>query len=142
MLEIFINEIINNQEVFILEDQNGIAFSQSILFTSDNKQPVPVICFWSNVTNAKKASINDWDNFKTFSICLSTFIEDYLVQIYNDSLIVGINFDSEMIGLEIDPLDLILEILKKCKDKKINLDLEYFKNINDLENQVKQLMKN
>mgnify|MGYP003524984664 FL=1 len=72
-------------------------------------------------------------------MCLTTFIEDWLVQIYNDSLIVGLNFNQEMLGLECDPLDLILEITKVLKLEKRDLEFEHFKNIQDIENQIKKM---
>lgn len=136
----FVNEIIKTETVFCLEDKNGIAFSESVLFQDDNGQGVPVICFWATHTLAKESCVDAWANYTINEMCLTTFIEDWLVQIYNDSLIVGLNFNKEMLGLECDPLDLILAITKILKLEKRDLEFEHFKNIADLEKQISALI--
>ena len=139
MLQTFLTEITNTQKVFLLEDKNGIAFSESIFFNLDDGSPVPVFCFWSNFNDAKNARKINWKNHEVVEICLVTFIEDFLVQLYNDSLIAGLNFNSEMEGFESDPLNLISAIIENVNQQKIQLEFEYFKNIHDLENQIKKL---
>lgn len=140
MIETFIDKIIDNQEVYILEYKDEIAVAESVLFQNDVQEPVPVICFWSDKETALKCAKDVWKNYKIQDICLVTFIEDYLVNVYNESLIVGVNFDDELKGIEADPLELINEIIKKLKVKKLNLEFEYFKNLNDLESQLHKLM--
>lgn len=139
MLQTFLTEILRTQKIYLLEDKNGIAYSDSIFFNLDKGSPVPVICFWSNLKDAEKAKIVNWKNYTIEEICLATFIEDFLVQIYNDSLIAGLNFNDGMEGFEADPLNLISVIIEKIKKEKIELEFEYFKNIVDLENQIKKL---
>lgn len=139
MLQTFLTEITNTQKIFLLEDKNGIAFSESIFFNLEDGSPVPVICFWSNFKDADDAKKTNWNNYDVVEICLVTFIEDFLVQLYNDSLIAGLNFNTKMEGFESDPLNLISAIIEKIESQKIQLEFEYFKNIQDLENQIKKL---
>lgn len=139
-LTAFINEITKTETIYCLEDKNGIAFSESIQFKNDNNEPVPVICFWSNAALAKNCCVDGWESYQLNSMCLSTFIEDWLVQIYNDSLIVGVNFDANMNGIEVDPIDLILAITASLKAEKRDLEFEHFKSITDIEDQIKKLL--
>jgi len=139
MLQTFLTEITNTQKIFLLEDKNGIAYSESIFFNLEDGTPVPVICFWSNNENAENSKKVNWKNYEVVEICLVTFIEDFLVQLYNDSLIAGLNFNVEMEGYESDPLNLISAIIEKIKEQKLQLEFEYFKNIKDLENQMNKL---
>ena len=141
MLTKIIEQIIAHGEIYALEDQNGIAVSQSLLFQMEDGSPVPVICFWSDKEKAKKCCVEDWAKYRVTAICLATFLEDWLVQIYNDSFIVGFDFSNEMKGIEADPLDTILLLVNQLKKQKIELELEYFKDLKDLENQTKGLMK-
>ncbi|MBA5791870.1 DUF2750 domain-containing protein [Flavobacterium sp. xlx-214] len=140
MIKQFINEIITSNEVFVVEHKGEVAVSQSVLFKNDDASPVNVICFWSSKEMAKNCCIEDWKMYKPQSICLATFLEDYLVQVYNESYIAGLNFNESMEGVEADPLDVILEIITVLKKDKISIELEYFKDINDLENQLRKLL--
>lgn len=140
MIENFINNILKSNTVFVIEFNEEIAISQSLLFKDDANNPVNVVCFWSDKQAANKCCIDDWKNYKPQEICVATFIEDYLVNVYNESFIAGIEFNEKMEGIEADPLDLILEIVKSLKNNKMNLEFEYFKNVTDLENQIKKLL--
>src|SRR5690554_1906302 len=136
----FIKKIVQNREVFIVEDSEGIGMAQSLLFQDDEGVPVGVICFWSEELDAKKCCAEDWKSYHTQSICLATFIEDYLVPIYNESLIVGLNFDEKVQGLEADPLNLLEILILELKKQNCSLEFEYFKDLNDLEKQINQLL--
>lgn len=140
MIEDFIQNIIKNNKVFVIEFKDEIAISQSLLFKDEANNPVNVVCFWSDKKEAGKCCIDVWQNYIPQEICIATFIEDYLVNVYNESFIAGINFNDKMEGLEADPLDLILEIVKTLKKNKMNLEFEYFKNLTDLENQIQKLL--
>lgn len=140
MVENFIDNIIKNNKVFVIEFKEEIAISQSLLFKDDASNPVNVVCFWSNKQVAAKCCIDDWHNYKPQEICIATFIEDYLVNVYNESFIAGLDFNEKMEGIEADPLNLILELVKSLKKNKINLEFEYFKSLTDLENQIQKLL--
>jgi hypothetical protein len=71
---------------------------------------------------------------------LSDFIENYLVGMHSDGLVVGTNWDANMFGKEIEPLDLALEIAELLISKRKNLELLKFKNINDYHLQVKRAL--
>lgn len=142
MIHQFINEIVDKNELFIIENKDGVGVSQSLLFQDNDGLPVSVICFWSHSKLASNCCVEDWNSYKPQPICLATFIEDYLVQIYNESLIVGINFDLKMEGIEADPLNIIELLIAELKKKNRNLEFEHFKDLQDLEKQLKQLLKN
>lgn len=139
-MNLFIQNIVESQKVFILEHKEEIASVSSISFQNDVGEPVPVICFWSNKDLAKAGLDKVWNNYRIIDICLATFIEDYLVNIYNESLIVGLNYNEFLEGTEADPLDVIAALIDALNLKKLDLEFEYFKNINDLQNQLKKLI--
>ena len=136
MINNFIEKIIKNDNVYIIEYKDEVAIAQSLLFKTDVNEPVNVVCFWSDKEQAVECCKEIWKNYKPTALCLATFIEDYLVNIYNESFIVGIDFNEKMEGIEADPLDVLSELIKKMKKQKIDLEFEYFKNLTDLENQL------
>lgn len=140
MIKNFIEKIIKNDSVYIIEYKDEIAIAESLLFKTDANEPVNVVCFWSDKEQAMKCCNEIWKNYKPNEVCITTFIEDYLVNIYNESFIVGIDFNEKIEGIEADPLDVISELIKELKKQNINLELEYFKNLTDLENQLQKLL--
>lgn len=135
----FIEEAIARETVFVLEDKNGTAYCESLFFRTDAGEAVPVVCFWSSRPLAESAATESWAHYKINEMCLATFIEDWLVQLYNDSLIAGVNFDRNMEGTECDPLDLIADLVSELKKEKRDLEFEHFKGIADVEKQIKAL---
>lgn len=140
MLNRFINTLLKTNIVYVLEDKNGIASLPSIFFNDDNKTAVPVICFWSDHKEARTASNLHWKHCNLSEICLVSFIEDWLINLYNESLIAGLNFNEELDGYEIDPLDLMLAVLREIKKQNLSVEFEYFKNIDDIEKQLHDLI--
>lgn len=140
MIKNFIEKIIKNDSVYIIEYKDEIAIAESLLFKTNANEPVNVVCFWSDKEQAMKCCNEIWKNYKPNEVCIATFIEDYLVNIYNESFIVGIDFNEKIEGIEADPLDVISELIKELKKQNINLELEYFKNLTDLENQLQKLL--
>lgn len=139
ILKNFVNTICENGVVYSMESKDAFALCGSNQFSTDSGEPVTVFCFWSDEDLAKSCCIEDWYDFKVNEVSITSFIEDWCVGIYNDSFLVGLDFNKEMFGLEVDPIDLILNITKKLKSQKIDLDFEQFKNIQDIENQIKKM---
>jgi len=135
----FIKEVTARETVFFLEDQNGVAFCESLFFKTDSGEAVPVLCFWSTRELVEAARVESWSHYTVNEMCLSTFIEDWLVQLYNDSLIAGINFNKNLEGTECDPLDLISDLVSELKRQRRDLEFEHFKGIADIEKQIKSL---
>ena len=53
----------------------------------------------------------------------------------NDGLLIGTDFNQNMFGFEIDPLDLIIELGKELKDQK-KIELQKYHQISDLINEI------
>lgn len=139
ILESFVKKICEDGVVYSMESNDAFALCGSNKFSTDAGEPVTVFCFWSDEILAKKCCVEDWSNFKTNEITIASFIEDWCVEIYNDSFLVGLDFDDQMIGVEVDPIDLILLITNEIKAKNIELEFEHFKNIDDIEKQIKKM---
>lgn len=139
LLNAFVDKICENGVVYNLESKEGFALCGSNQFQTETNEPVAVFCFWNNKESAKECCVEDWANYRAVEIQLASFIEDWCVGIYNDSFLVGLDFNSKMVGLEIDPIDLILAITKKLKSLKIDLEFDQFKGVVDIENQIKKM---
>lgn len=79
-------------------------------------QPKVVLCFWASEKQALEACKNEnWQGYRVVPVSLLHFLENWCIDMADEGVLVGINFDNQAVGIEINPLDLILEILTELK---------------------------
>lgn len=136
----FVQQLVREDAVYTLADSTNFSFVGSNLFTNADGSPVLVWCFWSTQSGAEASRKEDWSAYQVEAYSIATFIEDILVPMINEAHIVGIDFNENLEGIEVDPLDLLLYIVEEIKKEKITIELEYFKNLEDLETQARKLL--
>ena len=132
----FVERVVDFDTVWALESDEGFATSDSNDFEDTN-----VIPFWSDRAYATSLIKDDWRNYKPVSMPLGEFIENWLVGMYGDGFIVGTNWDANMFGKEIDPLELALEITDHLTAKGKSLRLGKYKDIIDFQTQVRKVLE-
>lgn len=135
----FIQEVTDNEIVWVLRSKEGLATSSSNEYEDEDGEPIEIVCFWSNQKLASVCGKKFWKEYSAVEIELSIFLENWCVGLSNDDLIVGTNFDWNLFGQENDPIELILEITEEMQKKKKDLKFKKFKNIKDLETQAKKI---
>jgi len=138
--ERFVKKVCETKIVIGLESEDGFAMSSSNRYEDKDGNPIPMICFWSDKASAMACTKEGWSNYSPKEILLSEFLENWCIGMDNDGILVGTNFDQNMFGYEVEPLDLILEIVTELKNTGENLELASFDDIEDLEEQVKELL--
>ena len=131
----FIERVVNFDAVWGLESDEGFATSESNDF-----EGAEVIPFWSDKAYAAALIKEDWRHYQPTSMPLVDFIENWLVGMYNDGLLVGTNWDANMFGKEIEPLELALEIADEVIAKGKSLSLNKYKDIIDYQTQVRKAL--
>lgn len=106
----FIDEIIENQKVYLLTSDEGFAVTFSEEFEYEDGSNLEVICFWSSEEKAQEAKQNQWANHKIEALDLNVFLEEWLFGMIEEVSLAGLNFDAEPKGEEVSPIDLIIEI--------------------------------
>jgi len=139
-MQSFIQQLIANNGVYTLIYKDEFSFVGSNIFNLEDGSPVPVWCFWSNVDSANLNRQSDWKLYEPEFFPIANFIEDVLVQMANEGYIIGLEFNENLEGMEADPLDLLLEIIKQLKSANITVELDYFKDIDDLEKQARKFL--
>ena len=137
----FIKTVSENGIVYGLKSRNGFATSISTQFEDDDENPIGMICFWAEKVRAKSCAKNEWKKYKVTEIQLAEFMENWCVGMANDGLLIGTQFDQNLFGHEIEPLNLILELTSEFKSTGKDLDFRKFNGIEDLEKQVKKIME-
>jgi hypothetical protein len=90
--------------VWGLEGPDGWALCQSNL--NDELSVMPL---WSQPEYAQVHCADEWASFKVTPISLEELLDDWLVGMHEDLTLVGPNWNEDMEGDEIEPLDLLAE---------------------------------
>ena len=136
----FIETVTESELVYGLKSKNGLATSNSTQLEEDNGNPIEMICFWAEKARAKSCAQDQWIKYKVTEIPLAEFIENWCVGMERDGLLTGIQFDQNLFGYEVKPLDLIFELTTELKSKGKNLKFRKYNGIADLEEQVKRIV--
>ncbi|HSZ24849.1 MAG TPA: DUF2750 domain-containing protein [Cytophagaceae bacterium] len=138
----FITCICETETVWALEKEEGFATSTSLNYEDDDDEPVEVLCFWSDKDLAASCAKDDWQDYSPVAISLGDFIENWCIGMANDLILAGTNFDQDLIGHEIDSLELIVELDGGLKKIGKEIVLENHKSLNDLVAEVSKILNN
>ena len=84
----------------------------------------------------------DWETYKPSQITLNIFIENWCLGMSNDGLLAGTDFDNDLFGHEIDPLDLVMELGAELKATGKTVELVHFKSLDELLGEVEKVIAN
>ena len=133
LYETFIKKVVANDEVWGLEGEEGLAISSS----SDNDEQ-DVIPFWSEEALAQAVAADDWAAFKPSSMSLAEFLENWLTGMHNDELLVGTDWDATLVGREVEPLVLALDLANEAVASGKTLEFSNYKDLEDFRQQVRE----
>lgn len=136
----FVESICQTKIVWALEGKDGYATTFSEEFENEEGIPAELLCFWSSQENAMACIKKEWKNYKAIPISLTEFIENWCIGMSNDELFVGTDFDIDLLGYEADPLELIIEIADELIETNNEIELNYFKSLNELKIQVQETL--
>ena len=99
--QVFIHQGLATGCVWGLESEEGWATCPSV--TNDD---ITVMPLWSQPEYAQVHCIDEWKHYEPIPISLEEFLEDWLPGMHEDVLMVGVNWNGDLEGHEIEPLDL------------------------------------
>jgi hypothetical protein len=100
----FIVEAMATGCVWGLEGPDGWAVCPSEKHAESDVMP-----FWSQPEFAQEHCVAEWAAYKVVPVSTEELLEDWLPGMHDDVILVGVNWDAEMEGLEVEPLDLLAE---------------------------------
>jgi hypothetical protein len=72
---------------------------------------------------------------------LAEFLENWCIGMSNDGLLVGTSFDRNLIGYEVDPLEILLEVLNELEETNKQIQLTYFDSLEAFEEHVRNAIE-
>nr|WP_086939976.1 DUF2750 domain-containing protein [Thaumasiovibrio occultus] len=66
----------------------------------ENSEVMP---FWADEADAKQHCVEEWADFEATQIPLDVFVEDWMITLSEDGVLVGLNWNAELEGKELEP---------------------------------------
>lgn len=98
----FIQEALATGCVWGLESDEGWA-----LCPAHDSGEVDVVPLWSQPEFAQAHVADEWQNYRVVPIALEELLDEWLPGMHDDVLLVGPNWNADLAGDEVEPLDLL-----------------------------------
>ncbi|MBY0425299.1 MAG: DUF2750 domain-containing protein [Cytophagales bacterium] len=134
--KLFVNQVVDNGFLWGLTNTRRWATSSSSFFKKVEAMP-----FWSSDKDAIACAKDAWKDYHASKILLGEFLENWCAGLYEDRFLVGLNWLEDLSGKEMEPLDLMLEIIEELKIKGKSVQLNNYEGLDDLETEVRSLLE-
>jgi hypothetical protein len=104
--QLFIDTVKKERIVWGLKCSEGWAVSPSNDYEDRNVMP-----FWSHKAYAEQVAVEDWKGYIPSEIPLQEFVNNWLQGMSNDGVMVGLNWNKQLIGKEIDAAELYSKLI-------------------------------
>ena len=132
----FIFDSVKSEKVWGLHCEQGWSNTDSCELEDTIVYP-----FWSSEEKSKKCAVDEWRVYAPKYLPLSDFLENWCVGMYKEYILAGINWDPKLEGPEVDSIDLALKILQECKRQSKELKFKLYKNSDDFEHVLLELIE-
>ena len=133
---LFIAQAVENGSVWALRSSDGFAVSPS-----NEYDEAEVIPFWSSPEAARALATDEWDAYEAVEIPLAEFLETWMLGMQNEELLVGTNWDDEMAGTELEPIELAYVLTARLLEQGKTVELENFESLQHYHEQLKQAIE-
>ena len=100
--EAFLQETLNNEEVWILQSEEGLACQSSMEYEGQMS-----ILIWANGVIAEAEREGEFEELEAVNLPLSEFVIQWLPNMQEEGVICGLNWKADIGGLEVEPKDLL-----------------------------------
>ena len=94
----FIKRVKESREIWGLRSPKGWAFCPS-----NEHEGRDALVFWSDRAYAVRHAKDGWSSYEPTPIPLDAFIDRWLHGMRQDQVLVGLNWDAHLCGLEVEP---------------------------------------
>lgn len=89
----------------------GLQFGEDWVVCDSNEfADTDVLPLWSSEAAAKAHCIEEWADYVPVAISLESFFEEWVNDLGDDGVLIGTNWNADMDGLEVDPMELAKEL--------------------------------
>lgn len=131
--KLFIEKTAASKLVWALKSKNGWANSHS-----NDSEDVDVIPFWSDRAYAKACARDDWKGYLPVEIPLAEFLENWCMEMADNEVLAGINWDANMFGKESTALALAVDILEQLNSINSAISFKNYSSINEFITEISE----
>lgn len=102
----FVSRVSSGGIVWGLKHRKGWAVCPS------NEYECELYLFWSDEAYARQHCVDEWSDYVPTPINLDAFLNNWLPGMERDELLVGVQFNADMAGLEVEPSQLAEDLSK------------------------------
>jgi hypothetical protein len=129
----FVEKVAASKQVWGLKSKTGWANADA---TGDDE--VAVIPFWSERGLAKLGARDDWKTYTPTEIPLAIFLEDLCIDMAENNVLAGIEWDTKMFGTEADALVVTLDILNRLAAINSAITFANYSSINEFITEISE----
>lgn len=111
--EKFVEQACLQLELYGLYDENE---GWANCHAHDNSDASAVYLFWSDKKSATTLKNAEWENYQVTAIELGVFLDSWLDGMQKKQAFVGVNWDENLYGLEIEAMILKNSLLEKSNE--------------------------
>ncbi|XXQ69077.1 DUF2750 domain-containing protein [Neisseriaceae bacterium B1] len=112
----FIQTLVRQREVFTLLDaEEYYAECPSEVYDDNLGEPVAVYCFWETAQAAQICQNEEWSSYHLAVLDLEEFMSEVLLEMDEDEHLVGVAFDEQLFGTEVEPMELLADLLTEIE---------------------------
>ncbi len=112
----FVRTAVLTQTVYTLQDnEDFFAECPSETYQDNFGEPTPVHCFWHLADTARSCQQEEWQNYQLIAISLTDFMGEILLDMDDAEQLVGVSFDAELYGSEVEPIELLGDLLDEIQ---------------------------
>ena len=138
----FIQNAVRRGMVYSLQDNTEFfAECPSEVYDDDLGEPISVFCFWDNPEDARACRQDEWEDYRLTGIDLEMFMEDILSDMDESGALAGIAFDTELFGTEVEPIELLGELLDEIARQERVYDYPSYDELQQYRLQWEQIAK-
>jgi hypothetical protein len=109
----FINSLENDEFIILLQAEDGLASCSSNTYVNkEDEEPITVIPIWSSgYSKEAEANLTDeWSDYEAVELPMEVFLTELLPYLAQEGVFIGVNWGTDLEGLEIDPIDIFKDL--------------------------------
>lgn len=134
--KVFIKDVIANNQVWTLVKNDEMALIDAQLYDD-----AVSTLFFSNISAAFLLKEEQWPDYDVVAIQLSSFLEQWLVGLYNQDILVAAIWNDVATGREFEPLELLLEFLDEIQATNFEINFNNYYSVADFLKKIKSTLE-
>lgn len=110
----FVDRVAASENAWALRDESGLAACKSIVNPRQD-----VLLFWSDRAYAARAAKTSFPQHEVVKVPLFELLFRFLPGMSDDGVLAGPNWSGDLVGLEVDPMELAEEITQTISPKRL-----------------------